>query len=196
MALRLVTAPPVKPLTLDQLKAHLRVDTSDEDELLLGILDAAVEHAEAVTKRALVYQSWDWLLECFPRWFEVPKAPLIQVEHIKYLDDSGAEQTLATSVYRVDSASQPGRVTLDYGQVWPSTYPVPNAVTLRFACGYFLGGSPTDYRADVPRSINQGLLLLAGHFYENREAISMAPNIQELPLGVRALLTPHVVSWF
>ena len=45
----------------------------------------------------------------------------------------------------------------------------------------------------VPQAIRQGILLLAAHFYENREAVSMEPGAAELPLGVAALWRPYRV---
>lgn len=194
MALTLVTPPPVEPVSLDQAKTHLRVTATDQDDLIRGLIAAAREHLEAMTKRAFVYQVWDWTLDGFPRWFKLPKPPLQSIVSIKYLDDAGAEQTLATTVYRVDAKSQPARVTVDYGQIWPTTYPVINAVTVRFACGFFSGGSPADYAEDTPPGIKTALKLLVAHFYENREAVTMAPNIAELPIGIRALVMPHCVD--
>lgn len=194
MALTLVTAPPVEPISLDQAKTHLRVTASDQDALIAGLIAGAREHLEAVTKRAFVYQIWDWTLDGFPCWFKVPKPPLLEIVSIKYLDTNRALQTLDASTYVVDANPDGGRVALAYGNIWPITYPQINTVTVRFACGFYVGGSPTDYAEDTPASLKTALKLLVGHFYENREAVTMAPNIAELPLGIRALVFPHCVS--
>lgn len=193
MALRLVAPPPVEPVNLEQMKAHLRVTSSDEDGLIAGICAAARTHAESILKRSLITQTWDLTLDRFPAWFVIPKPPLQSVSHIKYLDDSGVEQTLDASLYRVDAASEPGRVVPAYGQVWPSTYPEINAVRLRFVAGYEHGaGSPAGWADNVPATVVQAIKLLGGHFYENREAVSAAANLQDLPLGVQVLLTSEI----
>lgn len=195
MSLILVTAPPVEPITLAEAKLHLREADSAQDELISGLIVAVREQVEAITKRALVLQSWDWALDCFPRRFSVPKPPLISVASLKYLDTAGALQTLDAATYVVDASPDGGRVALNYGYVWPLAFPTLNAVTLRFTCGYFGAGSPTDYREAIPASLKLGMKLLLGHMYENREAVSAQPNLAELPLGIRALLSPYVADW-
>jgi len=49
--------------------------------------------------------------------------------------------------------------------------------------------------AAVPKAIKQALLLLIGHLYENREAVTTA-NLNELPMAVNALLYPYRVWGF
>ena len=46
----------------------------------------------------------------------------------------------------------------------------------------------------VPTSIKQAMLLLIGHWYENREAMvesKFAASLTEAPYVVEALLSPH-----
>lgn len=186
MGLSLATAPAEEPLTTAEAKLHLRVDGSDDDALIARLVAAARRSAEHETKRALVTQTWDWTLDGFPRWFEVPKPPLQSVDEITYLDDAGAEQTLPTSVYRVDAAREPGRITLGYGQTWPSTYPVASAVTVRFVAGY--GAA-----AAVPEDIKAAMLLTIAHWYRNREAVNVGNIVTEMPMGAKMLIGPHEI---
>ena len=53
-------------------------------------------------------------------YFEVPQPRLISVTSIKYTDTNGDIQTLATSVYFVDIANEPSRITLKHNQIWPT----------------------------------------------------------------------------
>lgn len=48
--------------------------------------------------------------------------------------------------------------------------------------------------ANLPADIMLALLMLVGHFYRNAEA-STDLKMNELPFGVEALLSPHVVEW-
>jgi hypothetical protein len=66
----------------------------------------------------------------------LPKPPLVTVNSIKYIDQNGVQQTLATDQYLVDTVSEPGRVTPAYGTSWPSTREQANAVEVSFNCGY------------------------------------------------------------
>lgn len=65
----------------------------------------------------------------------------------------------------VDAASEPGRVWLNYGKTWPTVSLRPGpAITVRYVAGY--GAA-----VDVPMQYKQAMLLMIGHFYENREEI-------------------------
>lgn len=44
------------PLTVEEAKTYLRVDWSDDDSLIAGLIERAVRYAETVTHRALVLQ--------------------------------------------------------------------------------------------------------------------------------------------
>ena len=186
MSLKLVTAPTEEPVSLADAKLHLRVDGTTDDTLITALIVAARKWAEEYTGRQFVTATWDWFLDGFCPSFSVPLPPLQSVTSIKYLDTTGTEQTLASSTYRVDAVSEPGRIALDYGKSWPSTHPVINAVTVRFVAGY--GAA-----AAVPEPIRQAILILIGELYEQRQE-SIIGNIQSsVPFGVRALLTPYKV---
>ena len=61
-SLRLVSPPTLPVVTLDEVKAHLRVDFEDEDSLIQGYIDAAVAYldgADGVLGRALSPQTWE-----------------------------------------------------------------------------------------------------------------------------------------
>jgi uncharacterized phiE125 gp8 family phage protein len=187
MPTRLITAPAELPVTLTEAKEHLRVTVTDEDALILSLMYAATEWAEAFTNRKFITQTWELVLDEFPKEFDVPNAPLASVTHIKYLDTDDAEQTLASAQYQVDAVSDPGRIVLDPDSSWPDISDKINAVTVRFVCGYGLA-------AAVPFAIKAAILLIVGHLFENRELVvigTLPP--QELPLSASALLAPYRV---
>ena len=192
MALVLATAPSEEPVTLQEAKSHLRVDAADDDALITSLITAARETVEHITRRALVTQTWDYFLDAFPSGDELalPLPPLRAVTSITYKDKDGNVSTFDASNYVVDTASEPGRVVLKSSATWPSATLWPaSAVTVQFDAGY--GGA-----ADVPQAIKQGLLLLVGHLYENREAIVPGTVLREIPMGVDALLWPYrVLRW-
>lgn len=187
MSLFLVTPPAAEPLTTAEAKLHLRVDASDEDALIDSLISAARQHVETVTHRALITQTWDYKLDAFPGdelW--VPKPLVSAVTSLTYLDTAGTAQTWDASNYITDLPTGPwarkARITPAYGVVYPSTYAVPNAVTVRFVCGYGTAG-------DVPAAVIAAMKLLIGHWYTNREAVSATPGA-EVPLAVSSLLWP------
>jgi len=129
------TAPASEPISRTEAKTHCRIEVTDDDGLVDTLIAAAREHVEAFTARAIVAQSWDFKLDFFPAVIPIPKPPLLSVSGIVYLDADGAAQTLASSVYTVDTDMVAGRIFLAYGQSWPGTYGVPNAVTVSFIAG-------------------------------------------------------------
>lgn len=203
MSLTLVTAAPAYPVTRAEAKAHLRLDTTDDDSLVDGLIAAAVAHVDGrdgLLGRALIEQTWDLKLDRFPGTIQVPLPPLQAVTSITYLDSANVLQTLSTALYQVDlGGGWPGRIKPAYGESWPATYDVWNAVTVRFRAGYTAGsGSPTDYGANVPQPIKHALLLLIGHWYRHRETVVVDQAVQavEVPVSVNALLAPYKVHRF
>ncbi len=203
MPLNLVTAPAGEYISKADLYDHLRLDASGspeshaDDDLLDALILAVRQHLEGkdgYLGRCIVPQTWDWTQDSFPSGkgsFRVPLPPLISVVSIKYIDTDGDEQTLAGSVYSVDTASQPGLIHLVYNQSWPSIRKQHNAVTVRITAGYATTSSPvTNYGENVPGPIIAASKLLIGHLYNNREATIAGITITTVPMAVDSLLGP------
>ena len=107
---------------------------------------AAREYGETCTHRAFITQTWDDKRDGFPSGLDddggiwLPKAPLISVTSISYIDTAGVTQTWSSALYTVDAPAGPkarfGRITPIYGQLFPVTRDIENAVTIRFVAGY------------------------------------------------------------
>ena len=189
MWLSLATPAETPPVTLAEAKAHLRVLASDQDGLISVLVMAATAHLEGrngILGRALVTQTWDMRIDCFPRRhagrIELPMPPLQSVTWIKYLDGEGVEQTLANTEYTVDAQHMIGRVRPAYGKQWPVALDDEGAVRIRFVAGY--GAADV-----VPVPIKQAILLLVGHWWINREAVGQAGGPHAL--AVEALTSPY-----
>jgi uncharacterized phiE125 gp8 family phage protein len=200
-SLSVFTPPSADPVSLAEAKAHCRVDVTDDDGLIAGYLIAARMACEDETGRCFMSQTLDWKIDSgWPmvwdrfcaRWIPrivLPAPPLQSVTSIKYIDTSGTEQTLAADQYVVSKGDIFGAIEPAYNVSWPTVRKQLDTITIRFVCGY---GSNL---GDVPEPIRLAILLLTGHFYENREAMSSA-NLVEMPLGVRALLQKHKTDGF
>lgn len=194
MSLYLVTAPTIEPITLPEAKAQCRVDTSDEDALIAGLISAARQYAETYTHRALVTQTWDLKYDWFPCGpIELPLPPAVSVTSITYLDTAGASQTWSSANYLTEFPVGPkashARLTPAYGVSYPSTYSVMNAVTVRFVCGY--GSTAALALAAIPASIKAGIKLLVSHWYEQRTPVNVGNLVSPIPTTVDALLWPY-----
>lgn len=187
MPLHLVqtVAPVIDPVSLIEVKQHLRITHDDEDALLAFYVLAAQEYAERTTRRQLLTATYTLGLNAFPacRMLPLPRPPLQSVTSVTYLDTSGASQTLATTGYSVVTTSEPGYLALKYSQSWPSTYSQAQAITITYVAGW------ASYSA-VPSLLKMALFLLVGHFYEHREA-TIEKALQMIPYGVNNLLWLH-----
>ena len=162
MRLKLKTAPAVEPITLEEAKNHLKVDSTDDNTLINSLIKAARDLAEKETRRAFITQTWQMYLDSAPAEIEIPKPPLQSVESIKVLDQDGNETTVDSSYYDVDKAeNSPGRVKLKSGCCWPTHRGFASFI-VEFKAGY------GDAATDVPEALKQGFFVLIGHLYENR----------------------------
>jgi uncharacterized phiE125 gp8 family phage protein len=191
-SLSLITPPSEEPIDLDEAKRQCRVDLDDEDALIQSYLVAAREYIENITGRQLNTATWDLGLDGFPYWIDVPKAPLRSVTSITYTDTAGVTQTLASSGYKVIGAvgtnvsptAPRGRIEQAYAAYWPIVRGESGNVTVRFVAGY--GNA-----SQVPQALKQAMLLLIGHWYRNREPVSIGNIVTPLPMSVDALLGPY-----
>lgn len=196
MALELVTAAATTPITLAEAKAHLRVDIADDDTLITNLISVATEYLDGrdgTLGRALITQTWDLWLDCFPAnnaAIQIPLPPLQSITTVAYTDENGAGQTLTEGVdFVVDNKRHPGWILPAIDTSWPATELSPNVLQIRFVAGY--GAATTD----IPEPIRQSMLLLIGHYYENREEVThMSPKV--LPLAADHLLAPYRLACF
>tara|TARA_Y100001963_G_scaffold88510_1_gene122293 strand:- start:1593 stop:2168 length:576 start_codon:yes stop_codon:yes gene_type:complete len=187
MSLTLSSGPGVEPLTTAEAKSHLRVDTSDDDTLIDSLILASRHFVENYTGRQLIQATWVLKRKGFVNELYLPRSPLSSVSSIQYVDEDGATQTLAASVYTVDADSNPGRVVIAYGQDWPNLRDQINNVTITFVAGY--GTAVTD----VPEPIRQAIRLLVAHYYETREPYIIGTSASPVPFAVESLLWQYKV---
>ena len=172
------------------------------------------------------------------------------IGQIVYFDDAGTLQTLPSSNYQLDNQQEPARVVPTFGNVWPTTRNLLNAVQVTYSTGWphttlaapvtagnrtvtpasmagivaptagVMPGSPlwvmgaenvlewvsvsavtgTTFTAvfaqnhtapvtvsGVPEELRQAIMLLAAHWYRNREAVA-AQMFTAVPMAVDALL--------
>jgi len=185
MIKKLVTAPAFEPVSLADAKSQCRVDIADDDALISGLVTAARQYVESETGLALITQTWDVFADEFRHSMRLLPSPVGAVVSVSYVDMTGVIQVVPPAKYRLDSVSEPARLTPEYLRLWPIALHVINAVTIRVVSGFASSN-------DVPAGIKQAMLLLISHWYENREGASPT-NLTEIPHGVDRLLAQHRV---
>lgn len=176
MGLSITTAAAEEPLTLAEAKAHLRVDSSDEDTLISSLIVAARQYAETYTRRTLVSTEYAYTLDAFPSTGAIvlPEPPLVSVASVTYIDTNGDSQTWSSSLYTVKTDTMLGTIRPSYNEDFPSTRDQADAVTVNFTAGYADAAS-------VPESLKSAMKLVIGHLYENREQFVIGQAINANP---------------
>lgn len=188
MSLVLVTAPTEEPLTVEEAKLHLRLDpdASDDDALIMTLIQAAREHFEAKTNRALIEQTWRVTYDRFPceDFLDLGMADVRSIASFTYIDSTGVSTDVPTG-YTLDADHCPSRILRAYGSNWPTARAQRNAVRATFVTG--IASQP----GEVPAQIQAGLKLLIGTWYENREAFVESRFALEVPFSVDALFARY-----
>lgn len=183
---RIVTEPAIEPVSLDEMKAHARIDDASDETLIEGLIKAARHWCEHYTRRVFITQGWQMSLAEAPslRSVSFPSAPLLGVTAVRAYSDDGQAEVLDAQNYYIDTLSLPGRLVLHDGVTWPEATRPANAYVIDYSAGY--GPSA----GDVPEAIRLAIKQLTLHWYENRGEAMQGSNIQMAPLTVTALLAP------
>lgn len=185
MALRLITAPAEKPVTVAQCKAHLNIQHTDWDAMIAIYIGAAVNYLDGYggnLGRCMVTQTWELVLDQFPTSsLRLPIGPVQSVSHIKYDDTNGDEQTFPALNYTLDAASDPAWVVLNSDESWPDIIDAINAVRVRFVAGY--GAA-----AAVPDALKLAIMQMVGTSVLQKEGVRIGA-------GEQAIVVPGTADW-
>ena len=191
MSLSLVTGPTEEPVTLDDQKVHMRLDTDDDDAYVQSCITAARQWVEGQTHRAIMAQTWDYNIDYgWPHRvglhrIDYPINPVKAqasptVDSITYVDSDGASQTLAADQYTIVARTNGSYIVPAYNVSWPEVRSVPNAITVRFVAGY----------VTTPDEFKRAILILSSIYYEKRE------TGVDAPMAVEALISPFRTTTF
>lgn len=183
-----VTAPAALPVSLERVKAHCRVDHSEEDDLLTDLIGAATDHLDGwsgVLRRCLVSQAWSVSFDEFADVMRLP-FPALTIESVTSLNAAGDETTASPSGYALRRDTLGSFVERLTSAIWPAVSNERQAVTVTFVAGY----GDAD---DVPKAIQSALLLMIGDLYANRETAVIGLSASAIPMSttVQRLLRPH-----
>lgn len=204
--LELTTAPANDPITLADIKAHLRVGNTKSDDYLSALIKVATEHFdghEGLLRRALITQTWTLYREEFhdcPSRFRYstrvyfPLPPLQSVTSVKYYDENNVLQTFDAANYRVHvRKGGQGFLELLDDVSWPALYDRADAVQIEFVAGY---GDDTD---DVPAPLKHAIRLVCSDLWGNRgdaEASMLTENPGQIIKSANVIAAERLVSLY
>jgi uncharacterized phiE125 gp8 family phage protein len=150
----LIQPPRGEPIDLVEAQLHLRITEDSQNPILRGLIASARIAAETKTRQQLLHARWKLVLDKFPMAgvgtplpfrdqvnippyaIVSPHAPLVDIVSITYLDMNGVLQTVAPTVYVVNSTMMPAIVSPVFGQIWPIPLPQIGAVQITYDAGY------------------------------------------------------------
>lgn len=182
IALRRTVKPIGYPVDVDDVKTTGRISTTAHNSMILGLISAATEAVEQICNRSLITQTWEYVIGNF-MWeqLQLPRPRLISVTGVQYIDTNGDEQTASSSLYQINTNSEPGIIMIQPGSQWPavgSGYTEP--VTITYIAGY--GGAD-----DVPEPIKQAIIALSVHWYIDGISAAVPDGIHRLLDNYRVL---------
>ena len=182
-----ITGPTAEPVSTEEAKNHLRVSFDTDDPEIAAMVSAARIVIEARSGMRLYTQTIEVRADVWPELADPSRsdvlrlrvAPVQSITSVKYyqaLDD--ADTTLAASDYVTDLTGVPARIQVKTS--WPSTNDYVGNIRIRCIAGYATTKA-------IPAHLRQAVLLLVGHYYENREAVTDL-KLMEVPEGINALI--------
>ena len=171
------------PLSL--LKAHCRVDFTDDDAILALYLSSAVSFFEGATRRLLSQQTRHIRRGDFAPT-ALPFPPFVSVTSVTYVDSDGNTQTLPAANWVVES-TQPIAVVRFVGDLPDLHEDTFDRVTIQYVAGW----------ENPPADVVASVLQLAATSYLLREATASpaAPRFS-IDFGVQSVIARWAVPEF
>jgi uncharacterized phiE125 gp8 family phage protein len=169
-----------EPVSLAEAKANLRiVDDDSEDALISSFIRSARAYVETESGFVFVRRQFVESFNYWPKYLQLSRQPIVSIESVDYTDSNGAPQTVADADYY--SALLLRRIT-PVG-TWP-TLGNGGAISVKYTAGFDEGE-----QAEEIELARQAILLLVGHWYANREAVSIGQGQPaEIPLAASAII--------
>jgi len=183
MPIAITTPPGAQPVTLEQIKQHLRLDTNDEDELLNSYCDAATEFIEAHISKFLIERNVRQFVDGISESKELllEAEPVSEITLVRGYDVNGNPHDFSSDVYRFFQYESPPRLFFDKSNLNLQT---ANGIEIDMVAGYGESGT------DIPQNIIRALLVLIAHWYEHRGTNAAGETYGTIPEGFDKLLAP------
>lgn len=189
-SIRRIEGPLVEPVSVLELKNHLRIDAdfTQDDLYLQSLITAARVHVENASDRTLVRSKWQMKFDVFPAWgIELPKPPIMaDAVEVTYIPSDGIYTPQTFTNFRTDRDSTPASIYPQWNGFWPTCRGAENDVTITYWAGFGTSG------VQVPVPARHCCLMLAAHWYANREAVAPG-SMNPVPMAVELML--GAINW-
>ncbi|MEM7303627.1 MAG: head-tail connector protein [Pseudomonadota bacterium] len=181
MSLTQIAGPALEPVTVVELKTHLRVETSDEDAFLNDLVRTARQQVEAMTGKSLITQQWLQVVDGnrLNALISILPSPVRSIDSLTINAADNTTSVLSPGDYSADLISDPARLKINSSLVGARCF---NGLEIRVTTGF--GDLPTD----VPDGLKRAIVVLAGHWFEHRTEAEYRTGT---PAGLDLLLAPY-----
>ena len=177
-----------EPVTLAEAKAHIRVDDDNSNTLITALIVAARQFVESFSGRTLAQRSFTQTMEYFPDGgmdIVLRRSPVKSITSVKYYDSTGADITMVVGTdYRVDTTVIPARIRTPLLKLWVRGATADDCVRIVYVAG----------ADNAPTAAKQTILLLVGHWYENRESVTVGATSKIVDQTVNALMDSYRIA--
>lgn len=159
---------------VDEAKAYVRIETTDEDALIARLVAVAIAHGEGFTATQFVERGVTERVPASAAWQRLGIAPVVSITSVAAIGDDGTATLIDPAAYALDIDRN--------GEGWVRvTLPLS---ARRIAVTYRAGIAP-DWAA-LPEALRHGALRLAAHLHAVRDT----PDDAGPPAAVAALWRP------
>jgi uncharacterized phiE125 gp8 family phage protein len=171
---------PTPILTLEDVKAHLRVDYTDEDTLINSLIAAAGDAIEVYLWRSLRPTAWRMTALATLSALLLPNSPILSITSVQTRTADGVLSLVDSAAYWLDADASMLR--------WKENAVLDakaEALVVTYQAGF----------STIPTSILQAAKLMIGHWYNHRESSTpeRIKTLEECPMAVHHLLERYAL---
>lgn len=156
----LITPANIEPLTLNEVKTHLRLEgITSFDNQLNNLIKVAREYCEQITGRDLINKTYRILLNCMPKKMKILKSKLQSITSIRYYSQD-ILQTLPSNNYYFTQSNDYALLIID-NNLQLNLDNREQVINIDFIAGY---GNTAD---NIPQGIKQAMLSYITYLFEN-----------------------------
>jgi len=155
---------------IEKVKRFMRVTDNYQDDIILMLLNSAIQKAEDITNRQLGgVANFTLYLDSFPKILKLPRPPFIELESIKYMTSNGLVE-LDSGSYIIDDK---GEVTeIEFNSIIPLSCD-RNSIQVSYQSGYEI----------LPAPIESYIFNHVSTHYEHRESTVIGASVTQLDMG-------------
>lgn len=162
------------PVSLSDARAWLRMGAGSDDAVIEPLLRAATGICEAFVGQWLVQRSGSEVVRVEQGAARLSVRPVVAVDDVRMIAADDSETVLAASDYRLSVAADGA------GRLIVAPQHGAGQVRVTYRAGMAAAG------ADVPEAIRHGIVRMAQHLYDARDAKDVPPP----PAAIAALWQP------